>query len=1265
MRFFKIIHSVPFLVFFCFISTLHAENHYSKFAYPEPEGKLIYHEDAQGNRIPDYSYAGYGGGGVALPAAPVKITLEPQAGDDSLRIQEALDAVGKLPMDENGLRGAVLLSAGEYYIKDSLKITHSGVVLRGEGAGKDGTVLYATSKKSSEWAGRWPGCLITVTGKNDFHKIVDSQQEILDETVSVDQTTITVANAENVKAGDRIMVQRNSNQDWVHAIKMDQIPPRRDGKPVRQWQPGPREAYERKVVAVHGNVITIDRPVYNKIQRKYGGGWIYKYEFPGRIHHVGIENLRSVSLWEPQNENDMLDHYAAMLQFFHAENCWARDLTAIHFYGTGIYVGARTRHITVQDCRIENAGPRYYKKHSYVARYGITIGGQDILVQRCEAFNCRHAFSVGSRVAGASVFLDCDGPSSLGASEPHHRWSTGILFDHCGQRHPTPILIMNRGSMGSGHGWTASNSVMWNCIGDPLTVESPLITRNYGIGCKGKRRKGPFEELQEEAYDSWGRHVTPASLYLAQLHDRLGREAVQNVASAEQWSYFNDSGAAPADFYVAPKGNDSNPGTLDKPFATLERAIEAVRQAKILTPDKNYHVAIRNGHYHLTKPLTFGLEDGAADGHTITYAAYGNEQPVISGGMALADWKKPEDYPEGLPEVSRDKVYVHELPAGIDYFATLYKGYERLPRAVSPGALPVHAYGEGFQKGEGNLDPRRYMKYPEGLIRDWPNIRDIEIVIVASVPWSMNILRLENVMPEKNICKTLIPASYPLRRTWGGRTVNPNLWVENAIDYLDEPGEWVVNTLTRKIYYWPRENKPGNNIFLPRMKHLIGVRGETRKAQAQDRPVRGLRFERLTLMHADRDIWQKDDIGIQHDWEMEDKENALICFEAAEKCAVYDCILTNSGGNAVRLDYHCREIEITNNHISHLGQGGIVLIGYGPGTKDVNRNNLIDNNLIHHIGEIYWHSHAIILWQSGDNLVRNNYIRDVPRKAICLSGVRYKFFTDRFLQSGNKPPREYWKTIRWYEVEQRDTWEDVIPYLHTRNNIIEHNEVENAVNMLGDGSAINISGAGENNIIRRNYLHDINNTHISGMMRTDDYQKGTVFEYNILYNSLVGGITLKGENRVVNNYLINVGTTKDDPIHTDPRWGPFDQTEISRNIFFVSGEPQKFYYHFRPENTDVLQDAVIDHNIYFCGNAEATREVPFLQALREAGHDKHSLYLDPLFENWRDNDFRLHRNSPARQLGIEPIDLSNVGLTKDFPQDFLFKSHENARQGSQ
>jgi hypothetical protein len=74
-----------------------------------------------------------------------------------------------------------------------------------------------------------------------------------------------------------------------------------------------------------------------------------------------------------------------------------------------------------------------------------------------------------------------------------------------------------------------------------------------------------------------------------------------------------------------------------------------------------------------------------------------------------------------------------------------------------------------------------------------------------------------------------------------------------------------------------------------------------------------------------------------------------------------------------------------------MGQGGIMLIGNGPGRKDVNKEKQILNNHIHHSGLLYWHSHGIVMWQSGNNRVSNNYIHHMPRKAVSMSGPRAGF----------------------------------------------------------------------------------------------------------------------------------------------------------------------------------------------------------------------------------------------------------------------------------
>ena len=114
-------------------------------------------------------------------------------------------------------------------------------------------------------------------------------------------------------------------------------------------------------------------------------------------------------------------------------------------------------------------------------------------------------------------------------------------------------------------------------------------------------------------------------------------------------------------------------------------------------------------------------------------------------------------------------------------------------------------------------------------------------------------------------------------------------------------------------------------------------------------------------MHGDRYSLAEDDAGLQHDWDMYDKANALVRLRGTENCSIEQCHFAHSGSGAIRVDLHGQKNRISGNIIEHMGGGGILLAGYGPGTKDVNKNNLIFNNHIHHVGEIYWHSISPIL----------------------------------------------------------------------------------------------------------------------------------------------------------------------------------------------------------------------------------------------------------------------------------------------------------------
>jgi hypothetical protein len=485
----------------------------SKLVSFASDGKLHYQPyDERGDSIPDFSNCGYGGGGVTIPAVPVKATVTPKSGesDDTQRIQAALDQVSKLPLDRAGFRGAVLLKRGRYRIEGALGITASGVVLRGEGQGEEGTVLVAAGTKER--------VLINVRGRSGAREVRGSRQKITSSYVPVGGRVFEVADGSKFKAGDTVFVSRTGNSAWIHALSMDQITPR-PGNPqsTRQWSPFALES-DRVIKAVAGNRLTIDAPITCAIEAQWGGGEIWRYEDAGRIERAGVENLRGVSEFDPRVKGSeggkeyFADerHAIRLVNFDNVKNGWARDLTAEHFYHGVSAINSRAKWITVQDC----ASLDPVSQLTGGRRYTFAIEGQLNLVQRCYARNARHAFVFGARVPGPNVFLDCKSDADHATSEPHHRWSTGGLFDNVHSN----LAIQDRQWMGSGHGWAGANYVIWNCEGS-LICQQPPTAQNFAIGFLGLKKGGAFPR-HEGWWESEGCHVEPGSLYRAQLLER-------------------------------------------------------------------------------------------------------------------------------------------------------------------------------------------------------------------------------------------------------------------------------------------------------------------------------------------------------------------------------------------------------------------------------------------------------------------------------------------------------------------------------------------------------------------------------------------------------------------------------------------------------------------------------------------------------------------------------------------------------------------------
>ncbi|MCC5846286.1 MAG: hypothetical protein JJU05_18715, partial [Verrucomicrobia bacterium] len=280
--------------------------------------------------------------------------------------------------------------------------------------------------------------------------------------------------------------------------------------------------YERNIVSVDGNQITIDSPVVMAMEARWGGGYIFKYDDSARIRQVGIEGMR-VMLYN-QMRNGKLSHVrGTVLRFNHVRHGWADDVVAEHFYGR-VFDVRDAKYITIRDSAVLMAPGRYFS--GYVPHYGFNLdgGANHVLITGCFTRYNRHAYVLGARVRGPNVFHDSFGAKARSWSEPHHRWSTGGLFDNV----EDSIAFHNRLSSGTGHGWSGVNFVAWNTR-DTLASQRPPTAQNWAIGHVGNKHRGRnlnwVPEGDDGSYDGgghghWELHrerganfVQPSSLY--------------------------------------------------------------------------------------------------------------------------------------------------------------------------------------------------------------------------------------------------------------------------------------------------------------------------------------------------------------------------------------------------------------------------------------------------------------------------------------------------------------------------------------------------------------------------------------------------------------------------------------------------------------------------------------------------------------------------------------------------------------------------------
>lgn len=464
--------------------------------YTDPQnGRIIYISDRDGNRVPDFSYAGYQNSNVALPNVGVPTVpvvpvncIDPT--DCTQAIQAAIAIVASNPLI-NGFRGVVYLPAGTYNISAGLNIAESGIVLRGAGSNTDptsNTIINVT-------AGAGSGAYVVTAGNTSatagWPNTSGVQANIDNSVLPVGTTEFRVKGSYIPAVGDEIIFVYPNNTAWIQTVNYG-------GVPAPGWlneMPGlPNITYKRTIKNVVKNTTTysvaIDAPIYSNINNSVSQAYIYPFNTAaaGYKNNIGIENLR-IAIGSSDGANPYI---GSGVLFGQVQDAWANNVV-ITGYGTNGFNTLSADRITVKNSQViqptglPSAGRLYaFRSSTYTSNF---------LCDGCIADYAQLPFVVNEFGGSGNVYVRSHSTNGYSLSGGHQKWSSGNLFDLVTVANTTDLVsggystaagFINNGAEGTNHGWSAVHSVLWGVQGtntDRIIIQKPPTAQNYCYNC--------------------------------------------------------------------------------------------------------------------------------------------------------------------------------------------------------------------------------------------------------------------------------------------------------------------------------------------------------------------------------------------------------------------------------------------------------------------------------------------------------------------------------------------------------------------------------------------------------------------------------------------------------------------------------------------------------------------------------------------------------------------------------------------------------------
>ena len=665
-------------------------------------------------------------------------------------------------------------------------------------------------------------------------------------------------------------------------------------------------------------------------------------------------------------------------------------------------------------------------------------------------------------------------------------------------------------------------------------------------------------------------------------------------------------------FHVAPSGNDTAAGSWWHPFATFERAQEAVEKFKTATPPadiERIEVLFKDGTYVLTKPVIIQPGHGGTASYPVIYRARSG-QPVFTGGRTITGWtiNKDGSWSVNIPDVKDGKW---------DFAQLFVNGPRRFrPRLPKQGFFTAtndfentSAGINGFIYKENDLNPA------------WANLSDIEFHVLHV--WSASRMRAASIDASQKIVK--FPKTRAFNSGWGNFK-NRRYWAENVKEAFGTPGEWYLDKPTGTLTYMPMpgETSEKSSVEAPYLTYLLIFQGFENQPLVNT-TIEGLVFKQSQwVTPPDGNFTPQGEMNIP----------AAVEFVCARNITIRRCAFTQLGGYTMAFGPGAHSNIVDHCLMTDLGAGGIKIgppyVGYRmaeapknvltpeapDGLGKTTSAITINNCRITGGGRIHPAAHGVWIGHSSYNQILNNEISDLYYTAVSVGWV-------------------------WGYAEPSRAHHNEVAFNHLHHI---------GQGVLSDMGGVYTLGLSPGTTVHDNFIHDVHAYDYGGWgLYTDEGSSYIRMFNNLVYHVKTGGFHQHygRENIIENNIFIS--SRKDQLQRTR------DEDHMSfffrNNIIYWDNDGTLFGNNWKSGTRGMKDGKLTQHyelgsNIYW--HVSGKQDIfpgkkTLTQWQAETGQDTGSLVTDPLLENPATGNFRLKPGSPAEKIGFKPFDAYSAG----------------------